>query len=94
MSELHTGAFRSLNFSRLRINADRMMRRSVQCVAALLLVTLGSGLAWADFDLTFQGLVQTLNTGGSISFNVPAVSRSIRRATSSWWTRTTTASWR
>jgi streptogramin lyase len=49
-----------------------MMRKSVQCVAALLLVTLGSGLAWADFDLTFQGLVQTLNIGGSISFNVPA----------------------
>ncbi len=72
MSELHTGAVRSLNFSRLRINANRMMRKSVQCVAALLLVTLGSGLAWADFDLTFQGLVQTLNTGGSISLNVPA----------------------
>ncbi len=72
MSELRTGVVRSLNFSGLRINANRMMRKSMQCVAALLLVTLGSGLAWADFDLTFQGLVQTLNTGGSIYLSAPA----------------------
>ncbi|MFZ0817936.1 MAG: NHL repeat-containing protein, partial [Candidatus Sulfotelmatobacter sp.] len=44
----------------------------MRSVAALLLVTLGSGMAWADFSLTFQGLVQTLNTGGSISMSSPS----------------------
>jgi sugar lactone lactonase YvrE len=72
MSELHTGAVRSLNFSWLRISANRIMRMSMRCVVALLLVTLGSGMAWASFSLTFQGLVQTLNTGGSISLSSPA----------------------
>jgi len=72
MSELHTDAVRSLTFSRLRMSANRMMRKSMQCVAALALVTLGSGMAWADFSLTFQGLVQTLNTGSDIYLSSPA----------------------
>jgi DNA-binding beta-propeller fold protein YncE len=49
-----------------------MMRKSMQCVAALALVTLVSGTAWADFSLTFQGLVQTLNTGSDIYLSSPA----------------------
>jgi sugar lactone lactonase YvrE len=37
-----------------------------------LLVLLGCGVSWASFSLTFQGLVQTLNTGGSITLSSPS----------------------
>ncbi|MGA6987500.1 MAG: hypothetical protein WBZ01_15710 [Terriglobales bacterium] len=37
-----------------------------------LLVLLGCGSSWASFSLTFQGLVQTLNTGGSITLTSPS----------------------
>lgn len=40
--------------------------------APLLVLVLGSGFAWASFSLTFQGLVQTLNTGGSITLSSPS----------------------
>jgi sugar lactone lactonase YvrE len=33
---------------------------------------LGSAPSWASFSLTFQGLVQTMNTGGSITLSSPA----------------------
>ena len=40
--------------------------------APALLVLLGCGSSWASFSLTFQGLVQTLNTGGSITLSAPS----------------------
>jgi len=48
------------------------MRWLLRCGAPGLLVLLGSGLSWASFSLTFQGLVQTLNTGGSITLSGPS----------------------
>src|ERR1700677_5255715 len=39
---------------------------------AATLVLLTAGVSFASFSLTFQGLVQTLNTGGSISLSSPA----------------------
>jgi sugar lactone lactonase YvrE len=47
-------------------------RRRLQYAAPALMILLGTGLSWASFSLTFQGLVQTLNTGGSISLSSPA----------------------
>jgi len=55
--------------------AARRCFASNQFVSALFLaimILLGSGLSWASFSLTFQGLVRTLNTGGSISLSSPA----------------------
>lgn len=48
--------------------AKRRMRYAVPA----LLVLLGCGSSWASFSLTFQGLVQTLNTGGSITLSSPS----------------------
>jgi sugar lactone lactonase YvrE len=52
------------------------VRRQFLRYAALallaLLVLLGCGPSWASFSLTFQGLVQTLNTGGSITLISPS----------------------
>ena len=49
-----------------------LWKRSIlRCAATALLVLLGSGLSWASFSLTFQGLAQTLNTGGSITLSSP-----------------------
>src|ERR1700677_4749660 len=39
---------------------------------AATLVLLTAGVSFASFSLTFQGLAQTLNTGGSISLSSPA----------------------
>jgi NHL repeat len=39
---------------------------------AATLVLLTAGVSFASFSLTFQGLVQTLNTGGGISLSSPA----------------------
>jgi hypothetical protein len=74
MSELHTALVRPPNFIRLRNSANRMMWKCTRWSAAALFVTLtlGSGLAFASFSLTFQGLVQTLNTGGSITLSSPS----------------------
>ena len=47
-------------------------RRKLRYAAPALLVLLGSGSSWASFSLTFQGLVQTLNTGGSITLSSPS----------------------
>jgi sugar lactone lactonase YvrE len=45
-------------------------RRLLRYAAPALLPVLGCGMSWASFSLTFQGLVQTLNTGG-ITLNTP-----------------------
>ena len=50
----------------------RRGRLLLRYAAPALLVPLGCGLSWASFSLTFQGLVQTLNTGGSISLSSPS----------------------
>jgi sugar lactone lactonase YvrE len=47
-------------------------RRFLRYAAPALLVLLGCGPSWASFSLTFQGLVQTLNTGGSITLSSPS----------------------
>jgi sugar lactone lactonase YvrE len=47
-------------------------RRPLRCAAPALLVLLGCGSSWASFSLTFQGLAQPLNTGGSIFLSSPA----------------------
>jgi sugar lactone lactonase YvrE len=39
---------------------------------AAAVIFLAAGVSFASFSLTFQGLVQTLNTGGSISLSSPA----------------------
>jgi len=49
----------------------RRGRQLLRYAIPVLLVPLGCGLSWASFSLTFQGLVQTLNTGGSITLNTP-----------------------
>ena len=49
----------------------RWGRRILRFAAPGLLVLLGCGSSWASFSLTFQGLVQTLNTGGSITLSLP-----------------------
>jgi len=46
----------------------RFLRR----LATVLVVLLGTGLSWASFSLTFQGLVRPLNTGGGITLSAPA----------------------
>lgn len=72
MSELQTVALRSLNFVQMRNCTDRVTRKCTRWAVLALLVTLASGAAWAKIGLTFQGLVQTLNTGGSITLSSPA----------------------
>jgi sugar lactone lactonase YvrE len=52
--------------------AGGVRRRFLRCAAPALLVLLGCGVSWASFSLTFQGLVRTLNTGGSITLSSPA----------------------
>ncbi len=47
-------------------------KRRMRYAAPALLVLLGCGSSWASFSLTFQGLVQTLNTGGSITLSAPS----------------------
>ena len=55
-----------------RWSRRQLRRRLLRWTAPALLVVLGCGMSWATFSLTFQGLVQTLNTGGSIALNSPA----------------------
>jgi DNA-binding beta-propeller fold protein YncE len=62
-----------------RMASRQSMRRGtpwkrwfLRYAATALLVLLGSGFSWASFSLTFQGLVQTLNTGGSITLLGPS----------------------
>ena len=71
MSELHAAALRSLNFIQSRNSENRVTRKCARWAALALLVTLASGAGWAKVGLTFQGLVQTLNTG-SITLSSPA----------------------
>ncbi|MGA9542132.1 MAG: Ig-like domain repeat protein [Candidatus Sulfotelmatobacter sp.] len=49
----------------------RAGKRRMRYAVPALLVLLGCGSSWASFSLTFQGLVQTLNTGGSITLSAP-----------------------
>jgi sugar lactone lactonase YvrE len=53
---------------RPRTSGKRRMRYG----GPALLVLLGCGSSWASFSLTFQGLVQTLNTGGGITLISPS----------------------
>jgi hypothetical protein len=69
-------------------------RRRLQYAAPALMILLGTGLSWASFSLTFQGLVQTLNTGGSISLSSLRASCWMRRATSLSSIPAITASWK
>jgi sugar lactone lactonase YvrE len=52
--------------------SGRWGRRILRYAAPGLLVLLVPGMSWASFSLTFQGLVQTLNTGGSITLSSPS----------------------
>jgi sugar lactone lactonase YvrE len=75
--QLQAGIPRKINEDLLMMfaRAARRCFASNQFVSALFLaimILLGSGLSWASFSLTFQGLVRTLNTGGSISLSSPA----------------------
>ena len=56
----------------VRRRGGRGKRWLLRCAAPALLVPLGCGVSWASFSLTFQGLVQPLNTGGSITFTAPS----------------------
>jgi sugar lactone lactonase YvrE len=55
-----------------RRRGTRAKRWLVRYAASALLVPLGCGVSWASYSLTFQGLVQTLNTGGSITLSSPS----------------------
>ena len=46
--------------------------KRLRYAAPALLVLLGCGSSWASFSLTFQGMVQTINTGGSITLSSPS----------------------
>jgi DNA-binding beta-propeller fold protein YncE len=59
----------SSSWERLRTKSSSLYRRLV-VTAAIVLLT--AGASFASFSLTFQGLVRTLNTGGSISLSSPA----------------------
>jgi sugar lactone lactonase YvrE len=50
----------------------RQSRRLVRYAAPGFLILLLPGLSWASFSLTFQGLVQTLDTGGGITLSSPS----------------------
>jgi sugar lactone lactonase YvrE len=54
---------------RLRTESSRLCRWFLVASAVVLLT---AGVSFASFSLTFQGLVRTLNTGGSISLSSPA----------------------
>jgi DNA-binding beta-propeller fold protein YncE len=71
MSQLRMAAVRSFDFARWKNDTNRMGLKCLRLALALM-VLLESGLAWATFSLTFQGTVQTLNTGGSITLGAPA----------------------
>jgi len=58
--------------ARCAVTTSLRKRWFLRYAATALLVLLGSGLSWASFSLTFQGLVQTMNTGGSITLSSPA----------------------
>jgi sugar lactone lactonase YvrE len=56
-------------FAVSQLTSSRLCLR-LAVAAALILMT--AGVSFGSFSLTFQGLVQTLNTGGSISLSSPA----------------------
>ncbi|MGA9798042.1 MAG: hypothetical protein WBQ68_03470 [Terriglobales bacterium] len=56
----------------VRWRGGRGKRWLLRWAAPALLVPLGCGVSWASFSLTFQGLVQPLNTGGSITLTAPS----------------------
>jgi sugar lactone lactonase YvrE len=60
-----------MNSRRREPRAAKGKRRLLRYAAPVLLPVLGCGVSWASFSLTFQGLVQTLNTGGSITLSSP-----------------------
>jgi sugar lactone lactonase YvrE len=50
----------------------RQNRALLKCAMPTLLLLLVPAVCWASFSLTFQGLVRTLNMGGSITLSSPA----------------------
>ena len=47
-------------------------RRLLCCSASAVLVMLCSGISWATYGLTFQGVTRTINMGGAISLSSPS----------------------
>ena len=67
MSELPTAAVPSFDLARRKNGVHRMMGKPRHWAASILLALLGSALSWASGSLAFQGLVQVLNTGSSLT---------------------------
>ncbi len=54
----------SAKWNLFRLAGNGWRRRFLRFAAPALLVLVGCGFSWASFSLTFQGLVQALNTAG------------------------------